>query len=159
MANGTSINHSIKRLIIKCAIMLLIFIGITQYLMYLRTGKTPFKDWEKPQLPDIKSAVPALDQKVYKWVDENGITQYSEEPPPNSATQSQTLHVNPNTNIVQGLGSRPQKSLEKPSSQVALPEGPIYSPDTIEEIMQKTHDVKKMLEERVEQQNKALENL
>ncbi len=167
-----------KKLIIKCVVMVTIFLGISQYFVYLTTGKKPlegwFDGWETPDISTINmdainmgalkdviadDTAPTGNQTIYKWVDDNGVTQYSESPPPEEAsTATETLNVNPDTNIVQGLAPKEENPENNPP-QVALPKGPIYSPETIQKVMGDAQNVQNLLNERYEAQNKALEGL
>ncbi len=153
-----------KSLIIKAIFMVITFAGISQYMLYLMTGKHPFSGVEAPTLSlepaKLRELAPIGNkQTVYKWVDENGVTQYSSEPPPENV-RTQTLELDPRLNIVQGTEA-PQAA-EKPKSQppaLALPEGPIYSPETINKLINDAQNVQNLLDERYQQQNKALKNL
>lgn len=158
-----------QKLIFKCVVMLIVVVGASNYMMYITTGTSPFSgfSWSKwrDKVPSFNT--PSLDnlspisgkQKVYKWVDEHGVTQYSTEAPPQT-TPTQTLELDPNTNIVQSV-RMPEATPEETnnSPQVALPEGPIYSPDNIKQLMDNAKNVQKLLDERHQNQQKALDSL
>lgn len=86
-------------LVLKIVAVLVIALGGTQYLLYLKTGRLPewsvptfsFPDWKLPTpdlpalLPGGKDAEPAsvkaTGQTVYTWRDEQGVLHFSETPP------------------------------------------------------------------------------
>jgi len=91
-----------KSAIIKAFMLLFVVIGLVHYALYLRTGRLPWADGS-PGVPSISlpKSLPRLDSpisggktQVYKWVDENGVIHYSQEPPPDG-TQAQSLELDP----------------------------------------------------------------
>lgn len=158
-----------QKLIFKCVVMLIVVVGASNYMLYITTGASPFSgfSWSKwrDKVPSLNTAsIESLSpvsgtQTVYKWVDANGVTQYSTEAPPET-TVAQTLELDPNTNIVQSV-KLPEEAAEESKStpQVALPEGPIYSPDNVKQLMDNAKNVQKLLNERHNNQQKALDSL
>jgi len=154
-----------KSLIIKAIIMIATFAGISQYMLYIVTGINPFNDLNVPEIslkpPTLGKLSPNSSmQTVYKWVDDNGVTQYTSELPPGHI-QSQALELDPNRNIVQAT-EIPDAEEEKPAIEkppLALPNSPVYSPDTINTLVNDAKNVQTLLNERYEQQEKALEDL
>ena len=120
------------------------------------TGKTPFQgDGSKMSfgLPSSESILPAGKQKAYKWTDADGLTHYSSEPPPEGLS-GELLHVNPDTNLVQGL--KPSIKTKDPEPPIAppqpvMPQGNIYNPDTIRKLIDDAKDIQKTMNERNEQ--------
>lgn len=169
-----------KKLIFKCLSMVFIFVGISQYMMYLMTGKSPLADlkWPSFSLDEAASTLSsgqlsnlnpvAGKDVVYKWVDAQGVTQYSHEPPPDSVA-SKRLELDENTNVIQGLklpeeeaaasGQQNGTGQQNPVPQLALPEGNLYSPQNIKKVIDDAKNVQKMLNERVGQQEQALKDL
>lgn len=152
-----------KKLVIKCVIMILMFIGASQFFVYIMTGKSPLDGWEMPNISlnpsDIKNITSGGKQTVYKWIDENGLTQYSAEPPPDQL-QSKTLTLDPNTNIVQAIKMpNEEKEEESKPAQVALPQGPIYSPESIKKLIDDAQGIETLLQDRFDKQNDMLNEI
>lgn len=165
-----------KKLIFKCVSMVLIFVGISNYMMYLMTGKSPFAGMKLPSLSfDSASLGVATDSlkglspvggkdTIYKWVDEHGVTQYTSEPPPETVAMTQ-LELDENTNVIQGLkmpeAEAPTNSqnAQNPPAQLALPDGNLYSPEKIKKVIDDAKNVQKLLNDRVKQQDDALNSL
>lgn len=146
-----------KTLIFKAVLMILIMVGISNYLMYIMTGKAPFSfgdmslNMPEASISELKSHIPAGKEQAYKWTDANGTVHYSSEPPPeNHAVE--LIHVDPNTNLVQGLRSEPKK-VETQVNQVpatTLPTGSVYNPKTIKKLMDDAKGVQETLNKRYE---------
>lgn len=91
------------RLVFKCLVVVVAVLGITNYLIYLKTGQVPARDlrmyWDSDWLADIqekyapgqlaekaKDAVNSLapgesaPTKVFKWTDANGQVHYGDKP-------------------------------------------------------------------------------
>ncbi len=152
-----------KKLIFKCTVMVVIFIGISNYGLYLTTGKVPSFKSMLPDLsfntPDVSELTPSFNKDtVYKWVDENGVTQYSSEPPPEQA-KAEVMTLDPNTNVIQGLELKEEENTENANPKVAVPDGNIYSPENIKKIMDDTKNVQNLLDDRFKNQQKALDDL
>ncbi len=149
-----------KKLIIKSILMICVFMGISQYFVYIMTGKSPLDGFKTPDLSfgsdDIKNAVTGGKQTVYKWVDENGVTQYTAEPPPEQAVTA--VELDPNMNIVKGV-EMPEDEKEKSAPKVTLPEGPIYSPKSVKKLMDDAQNVEKLLDDRFKEQEKVLQGI
>lgn len=149
-----------KKLIIKCIIMAALFMGVSQYFVYITTGKTPFDNFNIPNFSLNKQSISnfASDgkQTVYKWVDEKGVTQYSAQAP-SADQQVKTLEIDPNMNIVQGL-QMPEDEKEEESSkpEISMPTGPIYSPESIKKLVDDAKNIEKLLQDRMDKQEKIL---
>lgn len=135
--------------LIKTLVSMAIMIGISSYLLYLRTGQTPWSllgihsvsdlqraatpelnlqqladqalrkagnltDSAKSKVADITDAEilkPAAPQQVYRWVDAQGVTHFSEQPPEGVTSVPVTLR--PDRNVIQGL---PQAEADNPEN-------------------------------------------
>ncbi len=143
-----------KKLIFKCIVMLVVFMGVSQYFVYIMTGKSPLDSFKTPSLsldsfnsPSLDSVTSVGKQTVYKWVDANGVTQYSAEPPADQVAD--TLEVDPNTNLVQGLRmeDEEEESAEKKAPEVNIPQN-IYSPGAVKKLIDDAKNVSTVLNER-----------
>lgn len=160
-----------KGLIFKMIAMVVVMVGMSNYVLYIMTGRSPFDGFKLPSVSDaipssIDDITPSIGgkQTVYKWVDENGVTQYSSEPPPDQASTS--LELDPNTNVIQAIEMPEDESSSSASSkqnnetpQLALPEGPVYSPDNIKKLIDDAKNVQKTLDERYQKQEEMLKEL
>lgn len=155
-----------KKLVTKAVLVVVIALGASNYMLYIMTGKTPF-DSSDMKVPDLSFSSPKLDDinplsdsnKVYKWVDENGVTQYSSEAPPESV-KSKILDIDPNVNVVQGLKLEEDDTEEIAQTQTnALPQGSVYNPQAIKKLMDDAKNVQKKLNERYKEQENALKDL
>ncbi|WP_096084613.1 DUF4124 domain-containing protein [Agaribacterium haliotis] len=149
-----------KGLIIKVAMMLFIVIGISNYLIYIKTGKSPFADLGSGlSFADLKVKAPSLPagkQKAYKWVDEHGVTHYSSEAPPEQM-QAQVLEVDPQQNIIQGIEIKAEQAAEPNQSEqqpVVLPANP-YNPETVRQLIDDAKAVQQTLNQRYEDLDKV----
>jgi hypothetical protein len=54
------------------------------------------------KLPEVITKTPSANQRFYKWTDSDGNVHYSDQPP-EPGVQSETVTVNPNTNVLAPL--------------------------------------------------------
>ncbi len=149
------------KMVFKMVLMLAIVVGISNYMLYIMTGKTPFSasDIKMPDLsaPDIKSIANGGKTTAYKWKDENGVIHYSSEPPPEQQ-QVEVLEVDGNVNLVQGL--REQEEIPGPSQNpegtIDMPSGNVYSPENIQKLIRDAKEVQQKLNERYSEQEKIM---
>lgn len=169
-----------KWLIMKLIMILCIGFGILNYSVYLTTGKSPlsnisftlpsmpsFSNFKMPELnvPSIgdvtgESATPV---KVYKWVDNNGVINYSQEKPDEmiaKAANVKELMVDPNTNVVQAdklpepePAPEPEKPKAAPATQVSL----LPSPQNVKKLIEDAKGVQGLMDARTEALNKAVD--
>ncbi|MFT5082355.1 MAG: hypothetical protein ACI9Y1_000380 [Lentisphaeria bacterium] len=163
------------KLIFKMVVMVVIFIGISNYMLYIMTGKLPF-DIRSISMPsfsvdELMPSAPALGalssgsdtETVYKWVDENGVTQYSNEQPPqlgevNTEQSLKVLILDPNENIIQAV-KIPAKEEVKKKVAPDLPTGNVYNPANVKKLMDDAKNVKKLLDDRAKAQEKLLNDM
>ena len=147
------------KIILKMVVMLMVVVGVSNYALYIMTGKTPFSasDLKMPDIsaPRVDSLVNGGKTTAYKWTDENGVVHYSSEPPPEQQ-QVEVLEVDPNVNLVQGVQKK--EEVPGPGSQPALdlPGGNVYSPKNVQKLIQDAKDVQQKLNERYQEQEKIV---
>ena len=163
------------KLIFKMLLMTGIFVGISNYMLYIMTGKSPFANFKLPSFSlekkdlskNISKALNSGKQQAYKWTDSNGVVHYSSEPPTHLATaediqqakaqkQLETLQIDPNTNLIQGTELLEDKEEEQVKS-TPQPLQNVYSPGGAQKLMEDAKNVEKLLNDRFEQQKKAIE--
>ncbi|WNO10357.1 DUF4124 domain-containing protein [Teredinibacter sp. KSP-S5-2] len=152
-----------KKLIFKVVVMVAVMVGISNYMLYLITGKSPFSasNFKVPDVSSVSSEIKKANpmgnkETAYKWTDENGVVHYSSEPPPEQIAEK--MEVNPDTNLVQGL-RKEEEEVPGPQSAPApglnLPDGSIYNPENIKKLVDDAKEIQNMMNER----NKQMENL
>lgn len=147
------------KMIFKMVVMLVVVVGVSNYALYIMTGKTPFSanDLKMPDIsaPSVDSLVNGGKTTAYKWTDENGVVHYSSEPPPEKQ-QVEVLEVDPNVNLVQGIQKK--EEVPGPGSQPSLdlPSGNVYSPENVQKLIQDAKDVQQKLNERYKEQEKIV---
>lgn len=157
-----------KTVIIKSIMLIVVVIGLVHYALYLKTGRLPWgssggpnlslpASLSKASLPTMDKVMPASTTKIYKWVDENGVLNYSQEPPPASAN-GELVEVNANVNIIQSTpvptaeptaAGRPKSALIGNSSLGDSEKTPV----------EKAQEAKDLLEAREREMKKILDNL
>ena len=118
-----------------------------------------------PDMPDIPKMGASVQGKttVYRWTDADGGLQFSTSPPP-AGTDYKTVHLDPNTNLVQaqklpekqaesesGNQTSARQSAEGDTQQEGSEELPSY--DDIGDIKQQLNDLKAMNENRINDLN------
>lgn len=147
-----------KSLIIKCIIMVMLALGVSNYLIYIKTGKMPFSfdRFNAPSfsaLPDVPKLIGGGKEQAYKWTDENGVTHYSSEPPQELGKQALLLEVDPNTNLIQGAREKDEilPSIAPEPSNTPLPAGSVYNPQNVKKLMDDAKAVQETMNERAKQ--------
>lgn len=174
----------LKKLIFKAVLVAGIMLGLSSYAGYLMTGQLPFsflknltgnlQSTAREKLSDLKTLERPKNQKtetgevlntgnatVYKWRDAEGVLHYSSEPPP-QGTQASTMLLDSKVNVLSAVKapiseSQPEKSAAKEVVAEGLSNP--YTPEGVKEIMDKTKKTQKQMQERMEQQQKILQDL
>jgi hypothetical protein len=107
-----------------------------------------------------KNIQPAVtDEKVdiYKWVDEHGVTQFSNRPPEKSS-ESEKIVLSPNTNVISAIKIPEKESKVAASPQVHSLSSP-YSPGGMKKMVDEASGMQEKLDQRKLEQDKALQGL
>ncbi len=157
------------RLIFKMIVICIVVAGLTGYGGYLMTGRPVWDLVSLPKMPKFEGvSKPALPgsadgfDRVYKWTDAEGVLHYSSEPPADEIL-AEELNINSNTNVVSAVEPQrdepePQAKPEAPAEQNEVAP-PLYTPEGVKQVMEDAKDVQRLLNERMESQRKALDNL
>lgn len=167
------------KLLFKMAAMLFVVTGISSYMLYLTTGQHPLSHWKQQlsgfDLQNVKNSVSNLGEKlpslpvdgnnslsseqtVYKWVDENGVTQYSEEPPQEGVEKTE-LKLDINTNIVQGTPVQQNDETDEASEEVATANAPAnLVPANTRQLIQDAQQVQELLKQRDQQMRETIDS-
>lgn len=164
-----------KWLIVKVLMLAVVMVGMLNYALYLKTGQSPLSNiqWGVPEvkLPEVKMpdiSLPDFTKSegdvvtVYKWVDDQGVINYSQEQPVRVG-QFDIIAVDPNTNLVQG-DSIPEPEVAPPQKEevVQQPKLPamdlLPSPDRVQKLMQDAQNIQNQMNDRTRQLEQALQN-
>ena len=94
--------------------------------------------------------------KVYKWVDENGVTQFSQTPP-RLGGKAESLTLKPNTNIMQAYKA-PKQEPKQPTGPRIFKTNP-YTPGGMKDMLNETTRVTEQMNQRQQEQNALLEQI
>lgn len=145
------------KLVVKIIIMIVVMLGVSNYVLYIMTGKTPFTSDSLPSLDTVKDltpAIPAGKDTAYKWVDEKGVVHFSTEPPPEEQ-QAERLEVDPNVNVIKSVKPREQESPETaPAPELQSP----YTPEGAKKLIDDARNVQKLLDDRYEKQKEIIDS-
>lgn len=154
-----------SRTVIRVLLLLLLFAGVFPFVYPMKDGKPllSLNSLTLPKMPDVslpdislsaeQEATPATPVTVYKWQDSSGNWHFSSEKPPAGVTY-EASEVDPNANLIQGVAkapatAKPEKPAETDSGVQSDKEIVFgYTPEKISEMMKKTRNVKKALEQR-----------
>ena len=174
-----------KKIICKSIALLVVVIGLVNYLVYLKTGQMPVKEfvssardfsWSLPDMPQISlpesiqklgnsatDMLPENQTRIYKWTDAHGVVHYSEEPPLDIPAQE--MLIDPNTNVVKGLAPEefvkinPQNSLGGGAYLIGDDSAGEPGINTESPPLEQAIKAKELLEQRNQQQQKILDTL
>jgi len=163
-----------SRTLIRILLLLLVFAGIFPFVYPMKDGK-PMLSLDKlmmPKLPDISLPDVSLPREektpvgtpvtFYKWRDGSGNWHFSSEKPP-AGVAYETSEVDPNANLIQGVSNAPATASPEataeadnaPHSDKEVVFG--YTPEKVGEMMEKTRNVKKALEQRQQAEQQLMD--
>ena len=119
------------------------------------SGSSEFAKLKASAPKNLTNAVTDEKVQVYKWRDENGVMQFSNTPPPDGG-QAQQVVLNPNHNLVKAV-KVPVK--EEPQHAQQAPTSSPYSVKGMKKVMEDAKGIESMLQQRHEDQQKALNNI
>lgn len=136
----------------------LLFLGDGNIAEKLGFGGSGNKAAAPAKLPkNIKTVVTDKKVEVYTWVNEHGIKQFSNTPPPEGGA-SEKMVLSPDTNIVDGFKA-PVKETEVASRPKVFSVGNPYTPGGMKEVIDNTMDVRESMNQRQADQDKMMEDL
>lgn len=171
-----------KWLMVKMVMMLAIGFGILNYAMYIKTGKSPLAemDWSMPSfsvpdmatlkdaMPDVSlPSMPSLGEngegkpiEVYKWVDADGVINYSQKKPEDSVA-AETMMIDPETNVVQA-DKLPEPMPEAPVAETkpapSLPEMSLLpTPERVKQLMDDAKGIQAKMDDRTKMLESAVQ--
>jgi hypothetical protein len=156
--------------IIKLLLLLLLFSGILPFVYPWGRPLLRLSDLNLPKLNEISAKLPELpsiDRRrgetvtVYRWRDKNGNWSFGSEPP--KGVKSETITVNPDANLIQGIPQEEEKKTGKTTVIESSGDGkPIsvmgYSAEDVSKIMRSAKEARKAMENRYKQEQAIIEN-
>ncbi|MBU0501504.1 MAG: DUF4124 domain-containing protein [Gammaproteobacteria bacterium] len=158
------------RLLIKLLLTLLILAVILPFTPFMPGGKPLMQigdlKWPRlvvPAAQDITdslksrpSAPSSKNKTFFKWRDAQGNIHFSDKPPKEKTAHLETIEVNPDANLIQGVRvpppPQPQQTVQTtPQADIPSP----YAPGQIKRLFDEAHKIKQQAEKR----NKQLEEL
>ena len=105
---------------------------------------------------NLSSVVTDEKVRVYKWRDENGVIQFSNEPPP-SSIHSEQIVLDPNSNVIQAVKVAEKEEEVKPvaKTESASP----YSVNGMKKVVDDAKGVEEVLQRRHAKQQKMMDDL
>lgn len=160
----------IKKLLFKVGLLVGIMMVVPYYLLggglpdFLK-GLLPGSSGEDKPVMNVSNAVTNEEVKLYKWVDEKGVTHFSDTDPMN--VQVEEKHLKPNTNLMKAVRPAEEETGEdsgggvitlggddkdKKDGEPTL-ENP-YTPEAVQKLVKDAQNVAKMMEQRSQELNK-----
>lgn len=112
---------------------------------------------------DVSQAQDSATHTIYKWIDSNGVLQYTNIPPPGINTE--IVQVDPDSNLIPAvdasqvatpLAGVPANAEKSP----AAPDEPFpYKPEQIKKAMDAARNTQQMMDERLEKQQQIFDKL
>ncbi len=119
-------------------------------------GKESIASLKKKAPKNISNVSVKEEVQMYKWVDEYGVVQFSQTPPPDGgASQEMTLKPELNTMVAPYMPAQPQ---EEQKSAGFTPGNP-YSPKKMKEMLQQTKDLKEQLNSQMQERDDAVQQM
>lgn len=156
-----------KTLIIKSIMLVIIIVALGHYALYLKTGQLPWVNWQGPaiSLPSwplstehTNSILPSSKTKIYTWVDEQGVLNYSQESPPANLA-SKEIEVDGNINLMQATPLPKPSNADTPTGRRSLLLGDGSPSDDARSPIEKAEDARALLEAREQEMKKILDTL
>jgi len=160
------------KLIVKLFMVVIIILGIANYLFYVKTGQggVNLDDISMPELSfdtdKIKKSLPTFDLSgeddnvLYKWVDENGNTQYSQQRPEGNIS---TTIISPDETLtVIPAAKTNSKTSNEPNNETPAPQAPNSGlntqPESVQQLIDQAKDVQNVIDERDRRQRQTIDS-
>ena len=153
--------------------MCLIGLGAGNYVLYLLSGKTVFRDLDMPDIPELSLSIPELPtvsrvvsdtmdsdaDTVFKWTDDAGVIHYSSEAP--EQVQAQVIQLDPDTNLVEATRVQPQMTQNRqanPATDAPSSPSPDWQGRDINKLISDAQNVEKLLQDRYNKQKEIIDS-
>lgn len=95
--------------------------------------------------------------KVYKWVDENGVMQFSQTPP-DLGGEHESMTLKPDTNLMKAFKAPEQEEQQAMAPKVFKTRSP-YTPGGMKDMLNQTSDITDKLNQQQADQQKMLQEI
>ena len=153
-----------KSTIISMLIILIVMVAVPMVMFgegdlakKLGFGGDLMKDLRAKAPKNIKPAVTDKRVEVYKWVDEHGVTQFSNTPPPENGA-SEKIILTPDINVMNAV-KIPEKESQTASGPQIFQVGNPYSPGGMKDVVDSAKDVQEMVDQRKVDQDKMMKDM
>lgn len=144
-------------------ITMLVILGLLSVMPLVYMGKLDpqalidfdFGGFGKQGTGRLSSVITDEKVHVYKWRDQNGVMQFSNEPPPLSVDAEQIV-LDPNSNVIQAVKIAEK---EEVAPAVKAESASPYSVNGMKKVMDDAKGVEQVLQKRHEEQQQMMENL
>ncbi|MFC1588657.1 DUF4124 domain-containing protein [Pseudomonadota bacterium] len=112
----------------------------------------------KARLPqNVQSVTTDKKVDVYKWVDEHGVTQFSQTPPFEGG-ESEKMVLAPNTNVVDAI-KIPEEEIEVAAQPQVFSLGNPYTPGGAKELLDQSMQMQEQINQRQADQDKMMQEM
>ncbi len=142
------------------AVLPILFFGDNDFLETLGLGggggKESIASLKAKAPKNLTNVTTDKQVKVYKWVDENGVTQFSQTPP-RLGGEAESLTLKPDTNIMQAYKA-PKREPKQVSGPKIFKTNP-YTPGGMKDMLNETAKVTEQMNQRQQEQNALLDQI
>jgi hypothetical protein len=149
-------------------IALLVIGGLAPFTFIKGKDGQPLMSFSDSSMPDFSSATIGDTQKqeetVYKWKDKKGVWQYSNEHPPQNITFSTTVY-DQNMNVIQALETKDSNIKNALKEKVETTKAKLPDlentnmPKNIKKLFNDTNNIENLLNDRMKEKAKRIDNL
>ena len=139
-------------MLLVLSVVPMIYTGKIDPMSFFGGGSSEFAKLKAKAPKNLTSVVTDKTVQVYKWRDKNGVMQFSNTPPPDSA-KSEKVELNPDSNVVKAVKVE-RKEIIKRQASGSVP-GP-YSVKGMKKVMDDAKGVEELLKNRHDNQQKML---
>lgn len=119
-------------------------------------GKESIASLKAKAPKNVTNAVTDKKVQVYKWVDENGVMQFSQTPP-RLGGEHESMTLQPDTNLMKAYKA-PEKEPEPKQTAKVFKTNP-YTPSGMKDMLDKTSAIKDQLNSQQADQQKMLDDI
>ncbi len=123
-----------------------------QFIPEVKSWSQDIKNWFSKMEREIPSSVGgSAGEKttVYRWRAPDGSWQFSDKPP--VQVESETIIVDPNANLIEGLPEPLEPEVEEEESGVNMPVPMTISPDQLKKLKQDAENIQQLMDDRAQQ--------
>lgn len=122
----------------------------------LSLGDLHWPDLKAPPLPDLKPPLASGGkQTFYRWRDGAGNLHFSDRPPEGSPANLETVEVDPDANLIQGIQPPPPQPPTQRTASDETPPSP-YSPGQIKKLFDEANRIKALAAQRGQQMEEVM---